>query len=130
MCDISNVWYTAEAEELGSNTLELDGKKITVELKRNDQGKFVKIIETQVHVRGRIILSSNKALELRSILSEFVAEYERLPPAEETTESERIKTYAIEYSFPYSFLPYNNPCNTTVDPPNPFNLNPHESEPL
>lgn len=86
--------YIAEAEELKSAELKLEEKTITIELKENDQGKFVKIIETQTQIRGRIILSSNKAFELRSILNEFVAEYERLPPAEETTESERIKTYA------------------------------------
>lgn len=73
--------------------MELEGKTIAIELKSNDQGKFVKIIEMQnQQTRGRIILSSDKAFQLRSILNEFVAEYERLPPAEETSESERIKT--------------------------------------
>ena len=95
MCKSQSVLYNAEAEALESKELELDGKNIIIELKKNDQGKFVKIMEMQGNVRGRIILSSDKALELRSILNEFVAEYERLPPAEETTESERIKTYAI-----------------------------------
>lgn len=62
-------------------------------MKENDQGKFVKITEIQQSSnRGRIILSSEKAFEFRSVLNEFVAEYEHLPPMEETTESERIKT--------------------------------------
>lgn len=71
----------------------MDGKKITIELKSNDQGKFMKIIETQQSkTRGRIIFSADKAFEFRSILNEFVAEYERMPAQEETSESERIKT--------------------------------------
>ena len=87
--------FVPEAEELGSDELELEGKKIVIELKANDQGKFLKVLEIQQErSRGRVILSSNKGFELRSILNEFVAEYERLPPMEETAESERIKTYA------------------------------------
>jgi hypothetical protein len=77
-----------------SAELELEGKKISIELKQNDQGKFMKINEMiQGQFRGKIILSSNKALDLRTIVNEFVAEYERLPPSENETESERIKTY-------------------------------------
>lgn len=38
----------AEAEELGSKELELEDKKILIEVKMNDQGKFVKIIEVRV----------------------------------------------------------------------------------
>ena len=33
-----------------------------------------------------------RAFRFRSILNEFVAEYQRLPPAEEAAESERLKT--------------------------------------
>ena len=33
-----------------------------------------------------------RAFRFRSILNEFVAEYQRLPPAEEVEESERLKT--------------------------------------
>lgn len=84
----------AESEEIGSEKLELEGKTITIELKSNDQGKFVKITELQESsTRGRIIFSAEKAFVFRSVLSEFVAEYEHLPPLEETSESERIKTY-------------------------------------
>lgn len=91
--------YCAEAEDLKTETLELEGKKISIELKSNDQGEFVKIMEKQPDgdewsTRGRIIFSATKAFEFRSILNEFVAEYEHLPPPEETTESERLKTYA------------------------------------
>ena len=71
----------------------MEGKKISIQLKSNDQGKFVKIIEIQQsQTRGRIIFSADKAFEFRSILNEFLAEYERLPALEETSESERIKT--------------------------------------
>lgn len=71
----------------------MEGKHISVQLKSNDQGKFVKIIETQQsQTRGRIIFSADKAFEFRSILNEFVAEHERMPAPEETAESERIKT--------------------------------------
>lgn len=94
--------YSAEAEDICSDTLELGEKKISIELKLNDQGEFVKIMEKQKEAdgdgwipRGRIIFSSSKAFEFRSILNEFVAEYEHLPPPEETVESERLKTYAL-----------------------------------
>lgn len=71
----------------------MDEKKISIELKSNDQGKFVKVIESQQsQVRGRIIFSADKAFEFRSILNEFVAEYERLSPLEDPSESERLKT--------------------------------------
>ena len=90
------VCVSAEAEEIASEELDLEGKKILIDLKSNDQGKFMKIIETQQgQVRGRIIFSAEKAFEFRSILNEFVAEYERLPPIEETSESERLKTYVL-----------------------------------
>ena len=43
--------------------------------------------------RGRIIFSLETASTFRSILNEFVAEYQRLPPtSDEVTESERLKT--------------------------------------
>ncbi len=74
----------------------MEGKKIIIDIKSNDQGKFVKILESHNdNTRGRIIFSANKAFEFRSILNEFVAEYERLPPLqdEQPAESERIKTY-------------------------------------
>ena len=84
----------AEAEALGTKELELEGKTITIDLKSNEQGKFVKIIETHdSQSRGRVILSASKASELRSILNEFIAEHERLTPAEENSESERLKSY-------------------------------------
>lgn len=82
-----------EAEALGTKELELEGKTITIDLKSNEQGKFVKIIETHdSQSRGRVILSASKASELRSILNEFIAEHERLTPAEENSESERLKS--------------------------------------
>lgn len=37
--------HTTEAEELGSKELELGEKLITIEIKSNEQGKFVKILE-------------------------------------------------------------------------------------
>ena len=36
---------SAEVEELGSKELELGDKTITIEIKANEQGKFVKILE-------------------------------------------------------------------------------------
>lgn len=82
-----------EVEELGNKELELGDKTIIIEIKANEQGKFVKILESQTQGRGRIIFSVDRAFRFRSILNEFVAEYQRLPPAEEeVTESERIKT--------------------------------------
>lgn len=35
----------AEAEELGSREVEIESKKFLIEIKANDQGKFVKILE-------------------------------------------------------------------------------------
>jgi len=46
----------------------------------------------QTQGRGRIIFSIEKALEFRSILNEFVAEYERLGPGDSVAESERLRT--------------------------------------
>lgn len=34
-----------EAEELGSREVEIESKKFLIEIKANDQGKFVKILE-------------------------------------------------------------------------------------
>lgn len=48
--------------------------------------------QMQTQGRGRIIFSVDKALEFRTILSEFVAEYERLGPGDSMTESERLRT--------------------------------------
>ncbi len=91
-----NTLFCAEAEDIASEDLEMEGKSISIQLKSNDQGKFVKIIETQQQqTRGRIIFSADKAFEFRSILNEFVAEYERMPAPEETAESERIKTWVL-----------------------------------
>ena len=39
-----------EAEELGSKELEIESKKFLVEVKSNEQGKFVKILEVCVFV--------------------------------------------------------------------------------
>ena len=79
---------------LGSVDLDMERKKIVIEIKSNDQGKFMTIVEYQnSQSRGRIIFSSEKAFEFSKILREFVAEYDRLPPLEEaSTESERLKT--------------------------------------
>ena len=106
----------AEAEELGSREIEIESKTFIIEVKSNDQGRFVKILEVwretsclqacavqdltvvslspqmQTQGRGRIIFSVEKALEFRTILSEFVAEYERLGPGDSMTESERLRT--------------------------------------
>lgn len=73
------------------------GKEISIELKRNDQGQFVKIIERQGEERtprGRIIFSSEKSSEFKSILKELMEEYARLPPEEDTTDSKTLETYA------------------------------------
>ena len=35
----------AEAEELGSREVEIESKKFLIEVKANDQGRFVKILE-------------------------------------------------------------------------------------
>ena len=37
-----------EAEELGSKEVEIESKKFLVEVKSNEQGKFVKILEVRV----------------------------------------------------------------------------------
>jgi len=81
-----------EAEELGSREIEIENKVFVIEVKANDQGHFVKILEMQTQGRGRIIFSIEKALEFRSILNEFVAEYERLGPGDSVAESERLRT--------------------------------------
>ena len=37
--------FTSEAEELGSRELDIGSKKIFIDLRLNDQGKFVRIVE-------------------------------------------------------------------------------------
>ena len=64
-------------EELGSKELKIGEKKYFIDIKVNDQGKFVKIVETQTGGVGRLTYNLGKAVELRDVLSKFV----------ETTES-------------------------------------------
>ena len=81
-----------EAEELGSRTLEIENKKFIIEVKANDQGRFVKILETQTQGRGRIIFAMDKALQFRTLLNEFLLDYQKLPPAQDQQQSERLRT--------------------------------------
>lgn len=87
---------TQEADVLDSEQIECEDKTIVIDMKSNTQGKFLKITETRVGVsntRGHIILSIETCPALRTLLNEFVAEYERLPPSEdEVSESSTIKT--------------------------------------
>lgn len=46
----------AEAEELGSREIEIESKTFIIEVKSNDQGRFVKILEVQ-RERGRPAVS-------------------------------------------------------------------------
>lgn len=39
------VLFSSEAEELGSRELDIGNKKIYIDLRLNDQGKFVRIVE-------------------------------------------------------------------------------------
>lgn len=39
------VLFLSEAEELGSRELDIGSKKIYIDLRLNDQGKFVRIVE-------------------------------------------------------------------------------------
>ena len=39
------VLFSSEAEELGSRELDIGSKKIYIDLRLNDQGKFVRIVE-------------------------------------------------------------------------------------
>ncbi len=85
--------FVLVSDDIGSRQLDLEGKSLSIELKSNEQGMFVKILESQGNAKGKVIMSAEKAREFRSILNEFVAEYERLPQEEENTGgSERLKT--------------------------------------
>ena len=44
--------HFAEAEELGSREIEIESKTFIIEVKSNDQGRFVKILEVW-RERGR-----------------------------------------------------------------------------
>ena len=48
--------YYAEAEELGSREIEIESKTFIIEVKSNDQGRFVKILEVW-RERGRPAIS-------------------------------------------------------------------------
>lgn len=67
-------------------------KKIIIEVKSNEQGKFVKILENNDRNRPRIIFSIETGVRFRQILDEFAAEYAKLGPIAEVTESEILKT--------------------------------------
>lgn len=49
--------FFSEVEELGSKELELGDKSIIIEIKANEQGKFVKILEVCIYnvIRVHII---------------------------------------------------------------------------
>ena len=52
--DVSAYMFThfpTETEELGSRELEIESKKFLIEIKANDQGKFVKILEVRECVK-------------------------------------------------------------------------------
>lgn len=78
--------------------IELEEKSLVIELKRNKQGHYVRMSEFPKggsRSRGRITMSTEKAMELRSLLNEFLAEYERLPEEESVTGSKTLKTYVF-----------------------------------
>ena len=74
--------------------MDLEHKSVSISLRSNSQGYFFSFLESQnSKMRAKVTMSSEKAEEFRSILNEFVAEYERLP-AEESYEDPKqaIKT--------------------------------------
>ena len=90
------VLCSVEAETLDSREIVLEEKTITIDLKSNEQGFFLKFVEHQSDMqRGRIVMSAEKAREFRSILNEFVGEYGKLPEEEKISGSERLKTYVL-----------------------------------
>ena len=54
----------SEVEELGSKELELGDKSIIIEIKANEQGKFVKILEVCIYNVIRVHLIKHKKVWL------------------------------------------------------------------
>jgi hypothetical protein len=69
-----------ESEELGTRELDLGDKKYYIDIKANEQGKFIKIVETQSSGRGRLIFNIEKAFDLRDALTKFIEKCESLGP--------------------------------------------------
>jgi len=85
--------YVANSQEIDTRVMELENKSLSIALKSNEQGYFFTFLETQNSgARGKVTMSAEKGEEFRSILNEFVAEYEHLPAEETPEESKTHKT--------------------------------------
>ena len=82
-----------DTEDLGSREIDVENKKLLIEVKSNEQGKFVKITETQTQGRGRLILNIETAVILRGILDTYVADLDTLTSTStEGSDSERLRS--------------------------------------
>jgi transcriptional activator protein Pur-alpha len=76
-----------EEKELASKKLNVENKRFFVDVKQNQRGKFIKLVEVGPNRRSRILLSFPAAADLRDRLGEFLKTYNELPPLEEHQEA-------------------------------------------
>jgi hypothetical protein len=79
--------------ELGTREIEGEGKKIVIDAKSNDQGKFIKITEhTSNKIAGKIIFSMESADRFKMCLDSFINELKSIEPLDDDT-TDQSKTY-------------------------------------
>lgn len=76
-----------EEKELASKRLNVENKRFFVDVKQNQRGKFIKLVEVGPNRRSRIILSFPAAADLRDRLGEFQKTYSELSPFVENKEA-------------------------------------------
>lgn len=76
-----------EEKELASKKLNVENKRFFVDVKQNQRGKFIKLVEVGTNRRSRILLSFPAAANLRDRLGEFLKTYRDLPPFVEKKEA-------------------------------------------
>lgn len=76
-----------EEKELASKKLNVENKRFFVDVKQNQRGKFIKLVEVGPNRRSRILLSFPAAADLRDRLGEFLKIYNDLPPFVEDKET-------------------------------------------
>lgn len=71
---------------MGSRELDIGNKKIYIDLRLNDQGKFVRIVEAGS--RGRLTFVIEKSYDLRDALTRFLDKSEAIGPIPEGLEDQ------------------------------------------
>lgn len=85
-----------DTEELGTKELVFGEKKFYIDAKSNEQGQFMRIVETQTSGRGRITLDWDKAHELCEVIDDYLKEIAKLGGLPQDEEDQKqVKSAAI-----------------------------------